>query len=106
MDLLAAAGFAVETIPPAHGRAVVACPPDGAPPFQVGRYATRDLVRVGAPSQAPSGWVSWLVDAEGHPLALAHAERRAVALLFRPESLLSEAPALAWLRRAIGFAGD
>jgi hypothetical protein len=111
VDLLAAAGVATVAILPAHGRAVVAHPcvagmagmAGAARPFQVARYATRDVDRSGR-ATALAGWSPWLVDAEGHPLAVAHAGRRVVCLLFRPESLLCEPPALALLGRAIAFA--
>lgn len=90
-------------IDPEHGR-LLACtatenaPWEGATPFIAARYASYRLERV------PPGWVVWAVDAAGNPVALAHAGRRTVSLLFRPDSLLSDPQALRMLRDALAFA--
>lgn len=90
-------------IDPEHGR-LLACtatenaPWEGAAPFIAARYASYRLERV------PPGWVVWAADAAGNPVALAHAGRRTVSLLFRPDSLLSDPQALRMFRDALAFA--
>ncbi|HEX7437543.1 MAG TPA: chorismate-binding protein [Caldimonas sp.] len=108
--VLGHAGFAVAPIRPEHGRPVQ-CVPNAEGPATAGRsftamrYAT--LAIDWGPQRRPvtaSGWAVWIHDARQRPLVLAHAARRTVCLLLRPESLLSDELARAVLRAAIAFA--
>lgn len=102
--LLQQSGFAVHTIRPEHGR-VISCRASAEAPwadtgvFVAARYASLALAADGL----PSGWQVWVRDNQGEPVVLAHAGRRLVALLFRPDSLLSEPPALQVLGAALAF---
>lgn len=105
LSLLAGSGFSVQPQSPEHGRLLQCTATPDAPwrssgPFSVARYATLGLENQGL----RPGWQAWAVDAQGSPVVLAHAKRRLVALLFRPESLLSDPQALQVLRAALAFA--
>lgn len=89
---------------PEHGRLLVCSATADAPwrgeaSFIAARYASYRLEAV------PPGWSVWALDSQARPVALAHGERRAVALLFRPDSLLSDPQAVLCLRAALAFAG-
>lgn len=79
----------------------------------VGAHASRRLA-----GAVPAGWQVWAVDANGAPLMLAHREYGArpgqvppappfpcVLMLFRPDSLLSDAAATPLLRAALQWLG-
>jgi anthranilate/para-aminobenzoate synthase component I len=105
--VLQGAGFAVEPIAPVHGRLFDCVPdPHGPAPssraFVAMRCATL-AVRWDS-TREPAGWSVWLRDRDDRPVALAHAGRRVVCLLLRPESLLSDELARDWLRAALAFA--
>jgi len=77
--------------------------------FEVGWYADRAI----RPGGLPAGWKASAMSTDGWVLAAEHAQRGACALLFRPESVLSQraaagaralAAAIAWLERGM-FAG-
>jgi len=92
---------------PENGRTVLCTATATAPwhsdgPFVAARYASF-VLQTGA---IPVGWQIWAVDERGQPIALAHAGRRLVCLLFRPDSLLSEPQALQVLRAALAFAAS
>ncbi|MDP2816669.1 MAG: hypothetical protein Q8O29_00005 [Polaromonas sp.] len=70
--------------------------------FTAARYASLGLQG----SELPAGWQIWVRDDQGRPVALAHAGRRTVCLLFRPDSLLSEPQARQVLRAALAFAAS
>ncbi|MEO7007632.1 MAG: chorismate-binding protein, partial [Caldimonas sp.] len=104
------AGFALAPIRPEHGRALH-CVPTGAAPwrdkraFAALRHATLAVDWAAAASSAAvHGWTVWALDDAQRPAVLAHAARRSVCLLLRPESLLSDPLAHAALRAAIAFA--
>jgi anthranilate/para-aminobenzoate synthase component I len=105
LHLLGHSGFAVQPIPPEHGR-VLACTPTSDAPwtsresFATARYASQALLT----SDLPAGWVVWVRDQREQAVALAHASSRTVCLLFRPDSLLSDPQALQVLRAALAFA--
>jgi anthranilate/para-aminobenzoate synthase component I len=108
--VLGHAGFALAPIRPEHGRLVQCLPNvEGHGPasraFTAMRYATLaiDWALQRRPATA-SGWVVWIHDERQRPLVLAHAARRTVCLLLRPDSLLSDELARAVLRAAIAFA--
>lgn len=74
--------------------------------FEVGWYAARGIGAGGL----PAGWKASATSAEGWVLAAEHADRGACALLFRPESILSQrdaagitalAAAIGWLERGM-----
>jgi anthranilate/para-aminobenzoate synthase component II len=69
-------------------------------PFTSARYASAAL-QGGA---VQPGWAAWALDENGQAAALAHAGRRVVCLLFRPDSMLSSPQALQLLRAALAFA--
>ncbi len=106
LDLLAACGWTVLPGQPEHGRALLCATTDAAPwrsdvPFVAARYASAALQEAALPAE---GWQAWALDEQGQPVALAHAGRRVVCLLFRPDSMLSSSPALQLLRAALAFA--
>ena len=106
------AGFAVAPIRPEHGRAMHCMPTPAAPwhdkrAFAALRHATLAVDwEAAASSAAAHGWTVWALDDAQHPAVLAHAARRSVCLLLRPESLLSDRLAHAALRAAIAFAAQ
>jgi hypothetical protein len=120
-QVLGDAGFALRSIRPEHGRIVRCLPVETAPwhaerAFFAARYATlaidwpTHLLPPGSDSRSPgsadaASWSTWLRDEQGSPLIVAHAGRRVVCLLIRPESLLSDDLARGALRAAIVFAG-
>lgn len=69
-------------------------------PFWVGAHASRRLM-----GPVPAGWQLWGEDTEGAPLMLAREgngrESPCVLMLFRPDSLLSDAAACAVLRAVL-----
>jgi hypothetical protein len=105
LHLLGHSGFAVQPIPPEHGR-VRACTPTADAPwtsresFATARYASLALLT----GDLPAGWLVWVRDERGQAVALAHGPSRTVCLLFRPDSLLSDPQALQVLRAALAFA--
>jgi isochorismate synthase EntC len=105
LRVLGDSGFAVQVIPPEHGRVLNCSATEDAPwtdagPFAAARYASLGL----STGALAAGWVVWVRDEQGQALALAHAENRIVCLLFRPDSLLSDPQALQVLRAALAFA--
>ncbi|MBA4327756.1 MAG: hypothetical protein C0428_05980 [Polaromonas sp.] len=102
--LLQQSGVAVQAIRPEQGR-VISCRASAEAPwadpgrFVAARYASLAL----AAGELPAGWQVWVRDDRGEPVVLAHAGRRLAALLFRPDSLLSEPPALQVLGAALAF---
>jgi len=104
-QLLAAQGASVQRIAPEHGRLLLCKPTAQAPwegevSFIAARYASFGLEAV------PAGWEVWAEDDQGRPVALAQAQRRLVALLYRPDSLLSDPQAQQLLRSALVFASE
>jgi len=105
LRLLGRSGWSVRASRPEHGRTVqcqatAAAPWPNAGEFTAARYASYALLA----SDMPTGWQSWALDGQGHPVALAHAGRRLVCLLFRPDSMLSDPQARQVLRAALAFA--
>ena len=104
LRLLGQCGWNVLPARPEHGRSLLSTATPAAPwrsngPFVSAGYASFALqARV-----IPAGWQVWTVGEQGQPTALAHASRRLVCLLFRPDSLLSEPQALQVLRAALAF---
>lgn len=77
--------------------------------FEVGWYASRAI----RPGGLPAGWTASAVSGDGWVLAAEQAQEKACALLFRPDSVLSQreaagtrslASAMTWLERGM-FAG-
>jgi anthranilate synthase len=105
LHVLGHSGLAVQPIPPEHGR-VLSCSATADAPwtdtgtFTAARYASLAL----SPSALPTGWQVWVRDERAQPVALAHAGRRLVCLLFRPDSMLSDPQARQVLRAALAFA--
>jgi anthranilate synthase len=97
--VLAAAGAQVEPCAAEHGRALDCSLTPEAPlraggVFTVGRYARHRLL-----SQDVPGWTVWARDVAGAPVLL---QREGVAcVLYRPDSLLSDATALALFEAAL-----
>jgi isochorismate synthase EntC len=105
LRLLGASGWTVLPDRPEHGRTLLCSTTAAAPwrsdsPFAAARYASAALQA----GDLPAGWQAWALDEQGQPVALAHAGRRVVCLLFRPDSLLSSPQALQLLRVALAFA--
>lgn len=105
LRLLGASGWTVLPDRPEHGRTLLCSTTAAAPwrsdsPFAAARYASAALQA----GDLPAGWQAWALDEHGQPVALAHAGRRVVCLLFRPDSLLSSPQALQLLRVALAFA--
>ena len=105
LRVLAQAGFAVAAITPEQGRLLRCSATPQAPwapagEFLAARYASLALCH-GQPLQA--GWQIWATDELQQPVMLAHAGRRLVCLLVRPESLLSSPQALQALGAALAF---
>jgi anthranilate synthase len=105
LRLLGASGWTVLPDRPEHGRSLLCSTTAAAPwrsdsPFAVARYASAALQT----GDLPAGWQAWALDEQGQPVALAHAGRRVVCLMFRPDSLLSSPQALQLLRVAVAFA--
>ena len=105
LRLLGASGWTVLPDRPEHGRTLLCSTTAAAPwrsgsPFAAARYASAALQA----GDMPAGWQAWALDEQGQPVALAHAGRRVVCLLFRPDSLLSSPQALQLLRAALAFA--
>lgn len=105
LRLLGACGWPVVPHGPEHGRTLQCMTTAAAPwrsdgPFTAARYASAAL-QGGA---VQPGWVAWALDENGQAAALAHAGRRVVCLLFRPDSMLSSPQALQLLRAALAFA--
>jgi len=105
LRLLGASGWTVLPDRPEHGRTLLCSTTAAAPwrsgsPFAAARYASAALQA----GDLPAGWQAWALDEQGQPVALAHAGRRVVCLLFRPDSLLSSPQALQLLRAALAFA--
>lgn len=105
LRLLGASGWTVLPDRPEHGRTLLCTTTAAAPwrsdsPFAAARYASAALQA----GDLPAGWQAWALDEQGQPVALAHAGRRVVCLLFRPDSLLSSPQALQLLRAALAFA--
>ncbi|WP_395058442.1 chorismate-binding protein [Polaromonas sp.] len=106
LRLLGRSGWRVCASRPEHGRtlrcqATAAAPWTHAGEFTAARYASYALQA----GDTPSGWQTWALDTQGQPVALAHAGRRLVCLLFRPDSMLSDPQARQVLRAALAFAG-
>ena len=106
--VLQQAGFAVRAIAPQHGRLLHCVPSADAPwPERRGFVALRSATLELDPTARTgdlAGWVAWVHDERARPVVLAHAQRRVVCLLMRPESLLSDPLARHALRAAIAFA--
>ncbi len=108
--VLREAGFALRTIRPEHGRIVRCQPVAGAPwrplrAFFAARYATLAVDWAAGPAlDETGGWQRWLCDEHGAPLIVAHAARRVVCMLIRPDSLMSDDCARDALRTALAFA--
>ncbi|MDI1272752.1 chorismate-binding protein [Polaromonas sp.] len=107
LRLLGTSGWTVLLGRPEHGRTLLCTTTAAAPwysdsPFAAARYASAAL-QTGEP---PAGWQAWALDGQGQPVALAHAGRRLVCLLFRPDSMLSSPQALQLLRAALAFAAE
>lgn len=105
LRLLSRSGFSVQAIRPEHGRAphchaTAEAPWPDTGTFIAARYASLALLA----GDRPEGWQTWVVDEHEQPMALAHAGKRLVCLLFRPDSLLSEPQALQVLRVSLVFA--
>ncbi|HQR98645.1 MULTISPECIES: chorismate-binding protein [unclassified Polaromonas] len=105
LRLLGASGWTVLPDRPEHGRTLLCSTTAAAPwrsdgPFAAARYASAVLQA----DDLKAGWQAWALDEQGQPVALAHAGRRVVCLLFRPDSLLSSPQALQLLRAALAFA--
>ncbi len=107
--LLEREGFPAMAIRPEQGRPIRCTPCASAPgsaaaPFIAARY----LRSATAPGSVQVGWEVWAVDEESGAQVLAHAGRRLVCMLFRPDSLLSEPAARAMLAAALVWcaAGD
>ncbi len=105
LRLLGACGWTVLPDRPEHGRTLMCTTTAAAPwrsdgPFAAARYASAALQA----GDLPPGWQVWAIDAQEQPVALAHAGRRVVCLLFRPDSMLSSPQALQLLRAALAFA--
>ena len=105
LRLLHASGCIVLPGRPEHGRTLLCTTTAAAPwrsdkPFAAARYASAALQT----GELPAGWQAWALDEHGQAVALAHAGRRVVCLLFRPDSLLSSPQALQLLRVALAFA--
>ncbi|MBI3375031.1 MAG: chorismate-binding protein [Betaproteobacteria bacterium] len=104
------AGFAVAAIRPEHGRLIQCVPNENVPgqparAFTAMRYATLAVDWASEHlSTDASSWAVWIRDDRRRPLVLAHAERRTVCMLLRPDSLLSDKLARDALRAAIAFA--
>jgi anthranilate/para-aminobenzoate synthase component I len=104
------AGFAVRPIRPQHGRVIRCLPGEAASwrparPFFAARYATLEVDWAAGPGPAERArWQAWLRDEHEAPLIVAHAGRRVVCMLLRPESLMSDDLAREALRAAIFFA--
>ena len=104
LRVLEHAGFAIEAIAPAHGRLLL-CQPTALAPwsdassFSSARYASLGL----ADSRVLPGWDCWALDQQQRPVLLVHEQSRTACLLFRPDSLLSGAPALAVLRATLAW---
>ena len=104
------AGFAVRPIRPQHGRVIRCLPGEAASwrparPFFAARYATLEVDwSAGLEPAQGARWQAWLRDEHGAPLIVAHARRRVVCMLLRPESLMSDDLAREALRAAIVFA--
>ncbi|MEJ7928741.1 chorismate-binding protein [Ramlibacter sp. AN1015] len=100
---LAAAGAAVQGGVAEHGRALDCEVLGGAPllagsRFGAGHYASHRLVR----NEVPTGWQAWARDAEGRPVALVRDGEACIT--YRPDSLLSDAGALALFAAALRHA--
>lgn len=107
LRLLGASGWTVLPDRPEHGRTLLCTTTAAAPwrsdsPFAAARYASGALQA----GDLPAGWQAWTLDEQAQPVALAHAGRRVVCLLFRPDSLLSSPQALQLLRAALAFAAQ
>ena len=105
LRLLGASGWTVLPDRPEHGRTLLCSTTAAAPwrsdrPFAAARYASAALQA----GDLPAGWQAWALDEQGQPVAMAHAGRHVVCLLFRPDSLLSSSQALQLLRAALAFA--
>ena len=105
VQLLGASGWPVVPQRPEHGRTLTCTTTAAAPwrserPFAAARYASAALQDFAS----PPGWEAWVLDEQGNPVALAHAGRRVVCLLFRPDSLMSGPQALQVLCAALVFA--
>ena len=105
LRLLGASGWTVLPDRPEHGRTLLCTTTAAAPwrsdtPFAAARYASGALQA----GDLPAGWQAWALDEQRQPVALAHADRRVVCLLFRPDSMLSSPQALQLLRAALAFA--
>ncbi len=105
LSLLGACGWTVLPNRPEHGRALLCSTTSAAPwrsdrPFMAVRYASAALQH----GEPPAGWQAWALDEQGQAVALAHAGRRVVCLLFRPDSMLSSPQALQLLCAALAFA--
>ncbi|MDI1237731.1 MAG: chorismate-binding protein [Polaromonas sp.] len=105
LRLLGKSGWTVLHDRPAHGRTLLCTTTAEAPwhsdsPFAATRYASAALQT----GELLAGWQAWALDEQGQPVALAHAGRRLVCLLFRPDSMLSSPQALQLLRAALAFA--
>lgn len=105
LRLLGRSGWSVSASRPEHGRtlrcqATAAAPWPNAGEFTAARYASHALLA----GDMPAGWQIWALDEQGQAVALAHAGRRLVCLLFRPDSMLSDPQARQVLRAALAFA--
>ncbi len=105
LHLLGASGWTLLPGRPEHGRTLLCTTTAAAPwrsdsPFAAARYASAALQA----GDLPAGWQAWALDEQKQPVALAHAGRRVVCLLFRPDSMLSSPQALQLLRAALAFA--
>ena len=106
--VLRESGFAVHEIAPEHGR-VIHCSTSPEAPWQgaafiSARYATLAVDFAATPAGVQALWQIWANDADSRPVVLAHAERRVVCLLMRPESLMSDEVALRSLWHCLQFA--
>lgn len=92
-------------VAPEHGRTLHCHATDAMPAhwprtFVTARYAQFALADG---ENVPSGWDVWARDANGQPVLAVHPSSRRAALLFRPDSVLSDRNARELLRAAIAF---
>ena len=92
--LLQHSGFDVLAVLPLNGRLTVNRSRAGSPPqlpqeFVTVQYAQFEVLN----GAAPPGWTVWTEDENGQASTWVHAEKKLACLLFRPDSLMSDAGA-------------
>jgi anthranilate/para-aminobenzoate synthase component I len=101
--VLREAGFAVGPILPQQGR-VQRCSPTSTAPWAARSFLAGCYARHGwrdAEVAIVAGWEVWARGEDGRPLALANATEKKICLLFRPDSVLSDADAVEAFRASI-----